>query len=248
VNQVLAREKERDNASSFLKYSSFGCRKNERRSPSISLVESLNTLGSFKRGREKKLKCIRGNDEPVASVTQRQFDRVASDVLLSLDCDYASSAPPRAGRGVPEMIAAYGCEPLALGQNSQWSFTEALTGTLLQRIDRPFLAVMLRTELLSILKWWQPVSSMPVHITASEKPDMPSILLSSVLPKAASNNPAQKAASPRCQLFNCRAKECSPANVHSKTDVKTPSPDPPDNAHSFFFHGVTNSNSIQQET
>ena len=41
-------------------------------------------------------------------IIQRQFDRAASDVLVMLDCDYASSALPRAEKGVTEMIAACG--------------------------------------------------------------------------------------------------------------------------------------------
>jgi hypothetical protein len=109
-------------------------------------------------------------------------------VLLLLDCCFAASAAPIAGRAITETIAACGWEAIAPAPG-QWSFTSALIEVLDEWIDHSFSVAMLHSKVLSVLKHEQPERQSqkkrkvecrrtPVYIHTSAEPSTPSINLS----------------------------------------------------------------------
>jgi hypothetical protein len=109
-------------------------------------------------------------------------------VLLLLDCCFAASAAPIAGRAITETIAACGWEAIAPAPG-RWSFTSALIEVLDEWIDHSFSVAMLHSKVLSVLKHEQPerrgqkkrkveCRRTPVYIHTSAEPGTPSINLS----------------------------------------------------------------------
>lgn len=109
-------------------------------------------------------------------------------MLLLLDCCFAASAAPIAGRAITETIAACGWEAIAPAPG-RWSFTSALIEVLDEWIDHSFSVAMLHSKVLSVLKHEQPerrgqkkrkveCRRTPVYIHTSAEPGTPSINLS----------------------------------------------------------------------
>jgi hypothetical protein len=108
--------------------------------------------------------------------------------LLLLDCCFAASAAPIAGRAITETIAACGWEAIAPAPG-RWSFTSALIEVLDEWIDHSFSVAMLHSKVLSVLKHELPerrgqkkrkveCRRTPVYIHTSAEPGTPSINLS----------------------------------------------------------------------
>jgi hypothetical protein len=118
--------------------------------------------------------------------------------LLLLDCCFAASAAPIAGRAITETIAACGWEAIAPAPG-RWSFTSALIEVLDEWIDHSFSVAMLHSKVLSVLKHEQPerrgqkkrkveCRRTPVYIHTSAEPGTPSINLSRLRSKESSED------------------------------------------------------------
>ena len=118
--------------------------------------------------------------------------------MLLLDCCFAASAAPIAGRAITETIAACGWESIAPAPG-RWSFTSALIEVLDEWIDHSFSVAMLHCKVLSVLKHEQPerrgqkkrkveCRRTPVYIHTSAEPDTPSINLSRLRSKESSED------------------------------------------------------------
>ena len=117
-------------------------------------------------------------------------------MLLLLDCCFAASAAPIAGRAITETIAACGWEAIAPAPG-RWSFTSALIEVLEEWINHSFSVAMLHSKVLSVLKHEQPerrgqkkrkveCRRTPVYIHTSAEPGTPSINLSRLRSKVSS--------------------------------------------------------------